>query len=487
MWGALEDNDYIYIFFDCEGCCDLEKDNQHDTKLFTLILMLSNIFIYNSKGVIDELSIQGLNMIVNISEMLFSENEKKNNEKKNNEKKNNELYMPQEKMKISPMFIWILRDFCLELVDLEGHSITSDEYMEMALNSRNIDSQGKLFELFRKRHCVTLVQPVIEEEELNNLNFLDFHQLRPEFIHDIDKLKNIIFNNKNICFKGSMIIDMIIYYINILNNNRFPDINTSMLCVIENNCKKILYLCKDEYIYYINNIILPINIQELLILLYDIKEKLMKKLKNDMIGDEDHPLVGSTLTDFDIFCETEKRRIMAANDSQCRAQNSKIFDDLYKNIYIKLCKMEDNDEEYEGEFDVDYDELERIFHEKSSSTDEDKKIFLKERREKENGKNMILLRKNRKNEENEILKQKNLAEENERKRLELEKEEIDKNNNKNRQNLSSVEDHQAIIRQLREELDILKTQKDETAETAKDEIDTPPITKKKCGVNCNIM
>ena len=35
-----------------------------------------------------------------------------------------------------PDFVWVLRDFILDLVDSEGNSITPNEYLENALEER---------------------------------------------------------------------------------------------------------------------------------------------------------------------------------------------------------------------------------------------------------------------------------------------------------------------------------------------------------------
>ena len=37
---------------------------------------------------------------------------------------------------IAPNFIWVLRDFALKLVNANGKSISSDEYMEEALKTK---------------------------------------------------------------------------------------------------------------------------------------------------------------------------------------------------------------------------------------------------------------------------------------------------------------------------------------------------------------
>jgi hypothetical protein len=48
-----------YIFFmDTEGTESTNRNQDHDAKVFALALLLSSVFIFNSVGAINELSIQ---------------------------------------------------------------------------------------------------------------------------------------------------------------------------------------------------------------------------------------------------------------------------------------------------------------------------------------------------------------------------------------------------------------------------------------------
>jgi len=57
------EKDNLYLFFmDTEGSNSIEKTAQHDAKLFSLAILMSSYFIYNSLGVIDETSINELSL-----------------------------------------------------------------------------------------------------------------------------------------------------------------------------------------------------------------------------------------------------------------------------------------------------------------------------------------------------------------------------------------------------------------------------------------
>ena len=55
------------VVIDTEGIGALDEDSTHDTKIFTLAILSSSCFIYNSMGSIDETAIQNLSLVVNLS------------------------------------------------------------------------------------------------------------------------------------------------------------------------------------------------------------------------------------------------------------------------------------------------------------------------------------------------------------------------------------------------------------------------------------
>ncbi|CAK9099518.1 unnamed protein product [Durusdinium trenchii] len=89
--------------------------------------------------------------------------------------------------------MWLLRDFLLELVDEKGRRMTPDEYLESSLRKTPRDAvesqrsqaarevRETLLQSFPDRRCVTLCQPVIDEEQLRQLSEVPFEHLRPEF------------------------------------------------------------------------------------------------------------------------------------------------------------------------------------------------------------------------------------------------------------------------------------------------------------------
>jgi hypothetical protein len=80
------------------------------------------------------------------------------------------------------------------LVDTDGEPLTSKEYLERAITmqkgfSDSVESKNRIRRLlqtfFKERDCFTMVRPLMDEENLQNLDKLDFDKLRPEFFEQV--------------------------------------------------------------------------------------------------------------------------------------------------------------------------------------------------------------------------------------------------------------------------------------------------------------
>ena len=66
--GTTPNNESINILvIDSEGIGAIDEDIGHDTKIFSLAILLSSTFIYNSCGNLDENAIENLSFVVNIT------------------------------------------------------------------------------------------------------------------------------------------------------------------------------------------------------------------------------------------------------------------------------------------------------------------------------------------------------------------------------------------------------------------------------------
>jgi hypothetical protein len=58
------------IIIDTEGLGAFDEEQNHDTKIFLLALLLCSLLMYNSVGPIDENVLNNLSLVVNLSKSL---------------------------------------------------------------------------------------------------------------------------------------------------------------------------------------------------------------------------------------------------------------------------------------------------------------------------------------------------------------------------------------------------------------------------------
>ena len=98
-----------------------------------------------------------------------------------------------------PCFLWVLRDFALQLIDTDGNEINQKTYLENSLrevrgSSDAVEEKNRIRRLIRHffadRDCFTLVRPVEDERMLQNLAAAPLNMVRDEFSDGIDHLRS---------------------------------------------------------------------------------------------------------------------------------------------------------------------------------------------------------------------------------------------------------------------------------------------------------
>ena len=108
------------IIIDTEGLGAFDEDENHDTKIFLLALLLCSLLVFNSVGSIDENALTNLSLVINLSKQLQI-------------KQGEHIEDAEEIAQYFPTFFWVLRDFALQLVDNLGNQMTQKEYLEQSL------------------------------------------------------------------------------------------------------------------------------------------------------------------------------------------------------------------------------------------------------------------------------------------------------------------------------------------------------------------
>ena len=252
-------NPFPAYLIDTEGLGAYDEEVNHDTKIFLIAILISSLFIYNSFGTIDEVALNNLSLILNLSKSLKI----RNNSNSLNANDNDE----EEMAKYFPSLLWILRDFALKLEDNEGNVITAKQYLENALmkqkgSSERIEEKNLVRKMiktyFLERDCFPMVRPVENERELQKLMTLSDNKIRPEFLRQCEMLRNKIymkikpktFNGQ--ILSGQMLINLLKSIIEAINEGAIPVIENSWKYITNNECLKII----KENVEYFKKLIL---------------------------------------------------------------------------------------------------------------------------------------------------------------------------------------------------------------------------------------
>jgi len=186
MWGSSESlNDgNTMLFIDCEGFGSTDSDKARDSKLMSLCILLSSVFLLNTKGVLNEGLFNSLSFVCNLTEHIEEKGQQTSR----------------------PALLWCLRDFVLQLEDESGEAITADQYLEQSLHARPTvrgdSDRGRaakevrecLVKFFPQRNCSTLVMPIVDEEKLGSLASVPYQELRMEFRNAFEAMRQQLFD-----------------------------------------------------------------------------------------------------------------------------------------------------------------------------------------------------------------------------------------------------------------------------------------------------
>ena len=157
---------------DTEGLHSSERTTDVDLKIFALTVLLSSTFIFNQIGPINESSLTDLHLISNLVKLFGA-------------KKDDARVADFDSF---PQFFWSLRDFYHDIS--EEFDNNPKDYMEDCLKPvMGVDSdtmkknqiRKSIRTYFTQRECYTFIRPVEDEEQLANIEELDYSELKEEF------------------------------------------------------------------------------------------------------------------------------------------------------------------------------------------------------------------------------------------------------------------------------------------------------------------
>eukprot|EP01069_Polyplicarium_translucidae_P001958 Polyplicarium_translucidae@DN1870_c0_g1_i2.p1 len=399
MWGLSLSADAVHLLLDFEGMSDLLRTPERDTRILTLALLVSDYVIYNTKGVIDESGIQNLKSISRLADHVRRshspsrrrEVEREDDPRAIGRRVSLSRYLGHQHW-IPPALLWVLRDFSLLLRDAQGCSISPNEYLELALEepcdegfrSGIRDARSDIRSFFSKRECVALVQPVIDEDDLQRLPSLHDRDLRPQFRNQVASLRRKIFHDSalhaksHFAMSGRGFVRLLGRYVDALNANELPNVHWTWDTLQKDECEIAVVTAINEYKSSLGELsgatALPCHPDELYDRLGELRRRTTRRYGELAFG-EQHVVAEHQLHLLSQIDVAENRKI-EENAVLCDGHAREMLDDLCRPIEGRLRELEYSDLDGLRE---DIRDMGARFHEKAPLSEAAKRAAVADR------------------------------------------------------------------------------------------------------------
>ena len=240
---------YHLILIDTEGIDAFDQTTAYSTHIFALAILLSSTMVYNQIGGIDEAALDRLSLVTEVTKLVRARADESGIGGGGGGRGDGGAATLAP---FTPNFLWLLRDFYLDLADETGRRITPGDYLEAALAPVPHNAPGAagkngvrsaIKQLFPRRDCAALVRPAADERDLQNLDSLPAASLRPEFVKGLDAVTHHVFDlasPKRIgaaVLTGPALAGLTRAYVAALNAGAVPTIATAWQGVAEQECR----------------------------------------------------------------------------------------------------------------------------------------------------------------------------------------------------------------------------------------------------------
>ncbi len=265
------------IVIDTEGLGSMDATNTHDTRIFSMALLLSSLFIYNSVGAIDENALSNLSLVTNICKLLRLDKSEDEEPELTPSAASTRATVLQNAEDLGrqafPPLLWLVRDFTLQLVDAAGSTISPHQYLEQSLGPLDVHAGGISGNLQEKndiracirncfplRHCITMVRPVNDETQLQQMSQGINVRVRQLFEEQMQYVRAFVFTNvkpkkvMDIPTTGKGIVAYAKTLVQSINNGSHPVIRDAWTMITDTQCRDAHDSAKAKYFELINEL-----------------------------------------------------------------------------------------------------------------------------------------------------------------------------------------------------------------------------------------
>jgi hypothetical protein len=177
MWGRpLTDSERSVIFLDTEGLAAPGNSADYDAKIFAVATLLSNHLFYNSVRIIDESSMEYLEVLARRARLLNANVTEAGGSNK------------ATRLRQFPALTWVVQNFFQKQVNNE----TPDEWLSRLMDQQAEAKTGEfkyagLRDIFPRRFCRTMFMPA-SVDQLFDLDRVHASDLDPRYRNDLSSL-----------------------------------------------------------------------------------------------------------------------------------------------------------------------------------------------------------------------------------------------------------------------------------------------------------
>ncbi|KAG1934981.1 guanylate-binding protein 1 isoform X5 [Pimephales promelas] len=339
MWCVPHPNKegHTLVLLDTEGLGDVKKgDEKHDTWIFCLAVLLSSTLVYNSLGVIDNMALEKLHYVTELTENIRVKAEGSRDEDES-----------ADFMRVFPSFVWAVRDFTLELT-MGGDPITSDQYLESALKLKPGNSpQTEQFNLPRRclrhffavRKCFVFPRPA-STQNMRRMEELTEKDLDSEFLEQANTFCHYIYDNadpKTVSggrtITGSALGNLAEVYVESIRSGKVPCLENAVvsLAKIQNN-RAVEQALESYMTEMLSKAQLPMDPADLSNIHTVAEKKAIEGFITMSFNDNDQiyqkELMGTIYDEYQQICQQNREESVI----QCEAVLHTVFDKLKKGI-----------------------------------------------------------------------------------------------------------------------------------------------------------
>ncbi|GKU93028.1 hypothetical protein SLEP1_g6667 [Rubroshorea leprosula] len=247
MWSApvkqtaLDGTEYSLLLLDMEGIDSCDQMDLYRTQIFSSVILLSSLLIYNQIGSINETALDHLSIVAELTKLIHVD-----------ESGGRTTLCELGPFSLPPIFVWLLRDFYLDL-NQGKEKITPRDYLEQKLrplpgDGNDLAVKNQIREsiraLFTDRECFGLGFPFNNGNDPQHIERISLENLHPEFQTGLDALTKYVFGRTRpkqvggAIMTGPILAGITKYFLDALKNGSVPTISSSWQSVEESECKR---------------------------------------------------------------------------------------------------------------------------------------------------------------------------------------------------------------------------------------------------------